>query len=427
MASRPLSFLRSARVFLLPLGVAVATSVTSVARADAEMVPYEPASSEAIVSLSVEPTRSGDFAVLMLGARGSAFVSVRGPSGVVVPPTAISATSSTSALATVPARDRGDVHVALLGYGGELRSFVADLSGGAFREAEGTSRTSSYGNAGRLSMAYTDRPVVGVSTATKLALGDVFGPLATVERPSAAGPSVLGSVGGEAYVLTPASSGATVQHVAADGRSLDGATRVPSSGGTPSDVRLVPLGKGALAAFWPANRETSSVTIVPLTVSSSAALEPAAGSRMLPAGAVGLVADPDAPLGPDAKILRLEGGRLTEASWNAEAKAGASEATNTVASATGVGAVEGACSAKGCLYAFADDLGVRTVYTPREGAATEVRLSMPVTGGRTGGGSELSYSGCSQAPGGSRSSTVAGALGLGLAFAAARRRRTASR
>ena len=238
---------------------------------------------------------------------------------------------------------------------------------------------------------------------------------------------MLGSVGGEAYVLTPASSGATVQHVAADGRSLDGATTVPSSGGTPSDVRLVPLGKGALAAFWPANRATSSVTIVPLTVASSAALEPAAGSRMLPAGAVGLVADPEAPLGPDAKILRLEGGRLTEASWNAEAKTSAPEATNTVASATALGAVEGACNAKGCLYAFADDLGVRTVYAPREGAATEVRLSMPVTGGRTGGGSDVSYSGCSQAPGSAASSKVAMGLGLALAMALVRRRRVASR
>jgi MYXO-CTERM domain-containing protein len=426
MALRRPSLLRSVSLSLGPLVAAALTTFSSVARADAEVAPYEPASSEPVVALSVHPTRSGEFAVFMRGARGTAFVAVRGGVGVELQPTAIG--SSTVGLATAPTRDRGDAHVALLGNGGELRSFVADLSGGAFREAEGTSRTASYATAQRLSMGFTDRPVIGVSTSASLQLGDVFGPAVTVEPPGVAGPPVVASAAGEAFVLTPVAAGMTIQHVAADGRSVEAATRASSSGAVPVEVGLVPLGKGALAVMWPASRTTATTTVVPLTLSSSVTLVPGTASRMLPAGTVGLVADPEAPNGPDAKILRVEGGRLTESSWNAEAKASGPEATNTVASSTdAVSAVEGACDAKGCLYALADGLGVRTIYSPRAGASNEARISIPVTGGRSSGTSYMYDSGCSQAPGSSGGSKLAGLGVLGLALAATRRRRASSR
>lgn len=424
MALRRPSLLGSVSLSLGPLVAAALTTFTSVARADAEAAPYEPASSEPVVALSVHPTRSGEFAVFMRGARGTAFVAVRGGVGVELQPTAIG--SSTVGLATAPTRDRGDAHVALLGNGGELRSFVADLSGGAFREAEGTSRTAGYATAQRLSMGFTDRPVIGVSTSTSLQLGDVFGPAVTVEPPGAAGAPVVASAAGEAFVLTPVAAGMTIQHVAADGRSVEAATRASSSGGVPSEVGLVPLGKGALAVMWPASRTTATTTVVPLTLSASVTLVPGTASRSL-SGVVGLVADPEAPLGADAKILRIEGGRLTESSWNAEAKASGPEATNTVASSTDtVSAVEGACDAKGCLYAFADGLGVRTIYSPRAGASNEARISLPVTGGRTSGTSTMYDSGCSQAPGSPAGSKLAALAVLGLALGVARRRRPAA-
>lgn len=207
-----------------------------------------------------------------------------------------------------------------------------------------------------------------------------------------------------------------------------------------SKVTLTPLGADVLLTQWTG----TSAKAIKLS-SDGTTLD----TKDLPADTLAVIADPKAPEAADAWVVGSTGdGTFTATSWSSLTAAGTA-APKKVTLGTSVQGklLDGACSAKGCLYVFSNEqrFTYTTIWAPRGGAPKATEVSAPnEPGAGGGGGGRPVYPGTTQEPvsevfvepssGCSAASTHAGGglgggllVGLGALVATARRRRTSSR
>lgn len=208
-----------------------------------------------------------------------------------------------------------------------------------------------------------------------------------------------------------------------------------------SKVILTPLGADVLLTQWTG----TSAKAIKLS-SDGTTLD----TKDLPADTLAVIADPKAPEAADAWVVGSAGdGTFTATSWSSLTAAG-TVAPKKVTLGTSVQGklLDGACSAKGCLYVFSNEqrFTYTTIWAPREGAPKATEVSAPnEPGAGGGGGGRPVYPGDYPGPSGtedditpssgcSAASTHAGGglgggllVGLGALVATARRRRTSSR
>ena len=223
-----------------------------------------------------------------------------------------------------------------------------------------------------------------------------FGSDAGVEvpLPAPATPAGLDSFGfgatsQGAIVAYPSSTGATVLRLTAGG-GPSGSPPLALTDGLPGlRVSVTELGDDLLVSYWPrAFPPPRGPTVERLSPSSGASLE----RRVLEIGTSGLVADPDAPGGPNVRVVRNDGTRNLESAWRPEPPpdAAAPEAGADAASDGGVLSsrvlgtegelMAGACSAEGCFYVYTSqrfDVVYPAAYAPRVGPVAVGELSRP--------------------------------------------------
>ena len=373
---------------------------------------------DAITSFAVERSGPDTFFVAMTTSAGATFALASGPTpegtpGIVSPP----GTARRVVLARSPG---GDLHVAFGSADGEITTLLADVGAPPSWQVR-SRRESAWGAEGALAIAVGARPVLALSLAGSVQVGDADGPRGAFDTPEATGEAVLGRLGDKLALVYPTRGGAQVEYLTSDGKPSGAApSRVPLERKGQS-VELVSAPGGVLIVARPSNvLEPTHV----VRLGTDGALGP---TRTLPSGTAGLVADAYAEGGPDVHVLRYENGRLTDTSWNAIERATSGEPAvgGNVASMTGTSWVTGACNERACFYGVVERGVVRTFSRTRAGDVTEATLVPPPSSG-PGGPQYGPTNACSS--GGAPTSGTGGIFGvalvLGLGAALARRRRT---
>lgn len=377
-------------------------------------------SGDAITSFAVERSGPETFFVAMTTAAGATFGLATGPTpegtpGIVSPP----GTARRVVLARSPG---GDLHLAYGSTGGEVTALLADVGAPPSWQVR-SRRESVWGAEGALAIAIGARPVLAMTLAGSVQVGDADGPRGAFDTPEATGEAALGRLGDKLALVYPTRGGAQVEYLTSDGKPSGAApTRVPLDT-TSRSVQVVSAQGGALIVARPSNPMVEPTSVVRLAVDG--ALGP---TRTLPSGTGGLVADAYTDGGPDVHVLRYEKGRLTDTSWNAIERATSGEPAvgANVASATGASWVTGACNERACLYGFVERGVLRTFSMTRAGEVTESTLAPPPSSG-PGGPQYGPTNACSSggAPTSGTGRLAGAALVLGLVTALARRRRAA--
>ena len=438
---------RSAR--LAVLGAIVPTLFASVAHAESPARPAaDPAPGAAapamnaaeIQTASVVAPSSGSTFSVVLGSKIRSYHQPIDEGGTPVSPglTVLGTGGGTRILAT-----RGSAGELFVAYGPRTIRFMPSTNG------SGSPTVTELG----------DRVVVGLgqagATAPWLAVADAKG-LAITAFGSASAPGVAVPTPGISQALDlsgfyandtfgmvayPAGDkGTTVVRLDDKGAPVAGEP-ITIDGSGISKVALAPLGADVLLTQWTG----TSAKAIRLSADGTTL-----DTKDLPADTLAVIADPKAPDGADAWVLTSAGdGTFSATSWRSlAAERPAAPKKVTLGTSVQGKLLDGACSARGCLYVFSNEqrFTYTTVWAPREGTPKATEVSAPNEPGNGGGGGGrpvypggnpsptaaeddiMPSSGCSAAStpsGGGLGASVL--VGLGMLVATLRRRRTAHR
>ncbi len=351
-----------------------------------------PPDSDPVTSGTVITTPEGSFAFLYVTQSGASYVQLVLDGGRPGDRSVLSSTA-TSAIAAARARDASGAFVATASATSVTRYRLITSSTPVQLRPEDPIAAAGAGVA--LSQAQAGRaPFLAV-----LARDDASASLRPFDAPAGVtvptpdrqlgGGALHAWSGGGGLFAYPTRSGARVVRLGEDGApsaapAIELRDRVPGL-----SASIVALGADALVTYWPNQSPEPHGPIAERFAADGTSLE----QRTLEQGTLAVVADPDAPGGPDAAILRgfATGFGYEESSWNAQrGDAGPAPSARRLPTVQGR-FVAGACSASGCLYVFSGAAPSTTypfIWSPRAGAAVAGDLPAPAFPGGGGGGTK---------------------------------------